>query len=81
MCGFYEGDLVVHKQKVKMRVLGSFVIKNLSPKSVVRQNTSSDQMTNFINGNYLKKYKEPLIQEMLTRLHIGRKQWGYVGLL
>mgnify|MGYP007023531676 CR=1 FL=1 len=33
-----------------------------------------EQMTNFINGSCIKKYEEPLTQDMLTRLCTAKKR-------
>ena len=72
---FCEGDLVLlytlkkHKRKLKMRGLGPFVINTLSTSGAVRLETlEGEQMTNFINGSRIKKYEEPLTQDMLMRL-------------
>lgn len=78
---FWKGDLVLlytmktHKQKLKMRGLGPFVINELSSSGAVRLETlDGAPMANFINDSRLKKYEEPLMQDMLTQLHAAKKQ-------
>ena len=59
-----------HKRKLKKRVLGPFVINELTSSGAVRLETlDGAQMPNFINGSRLKKYEEPLTEYMLQQLH------------
>ena len=76
---FRKGDLVLlytlkkNKRKLKMRGLGPFVINDLSPSGAVRlESLDGEPMANFINDSRLKKYNEPLTQEMLDRMHIAK---------
>ena len=76
---FKAGDLVLlytlkkHKRKLKMWGLGPYVLNTMSPSGVVRLETlEGEQMANFINGSRLKKYEEPLTEDMLQRLHQAR---------
>ena len=74
-----EGDLVLlytlkkHKRKIKMRGLGPYVLNTISPSGTMRLETlEGEQMANFINGSRLKKYEEPLTEDMLQRMHQAR---------
>ena len=63
------------KRKLKMRGLGPFVINTLSTSGAVRLETlEGEQMTNFINGSCIKKYEEPLTQDILMRLCTAKKR-------
>ena len=73
---FQKGDLVLlytlkkHKRKLKKRGLGPFVVSELTSSGAVRLETlEGAQMPNFINGSHLKKYEEPLTEDMLQQLH------------
>ena len=64
---FKEGDLVLlytlkkHKEKLKKRGLGPFVVNQLLSSGAVRLETlEGAEMPNFINGSRLKLYEEPL---------------------
>ena len=76
---FKEGDLVLlytlkkHKRKLKMQGLGPYVLNTITPSGAVRLETlEGEQMANFINGSHLKKYEEPLTEDMLQRIHQAR---------
>ena len=76
---FQAGDLVLlytlkkHKCKLKHRGLGPFVISELQSSGAVRLETlDGEQMPNFINGSRIKKYEEPLTEDILLRLHSAR---------
>ena len=76
---FQKGDLVLlytlkkHKRKLKKRGLGPFVVSELTSSGAVRLETlEGAQMPNFINGSRLKKYKEPLTEDMLQQLHAAK---------
>ena len=59
-----------HKRKLKKRGLGPFVVSELTSSGAVRLETlDGAQMPNFINGSHLKKYEQPLTEEMLQQLH------------
>lgn len=73
---FTEGDLVLmytlkkHKQKLKKRGLGPFVVYQLSTSGVVGLKTlEGAQLPNFTNNSCLKCYEGPLTEEMLEQLH------------
>lgn len=56
-----------------MRGLGPYVINTITPSGAVRLETlDGEQMANFINGSRLKKYEEPLTEDMLQRMHQAR---------
>ena len=62
-----------HKRKLKRRGLGPFVISELRSSGAVRLETlDGEQMPNFINGSRIKKYEEPLTEDILLRLHSAR---------
>ena len=76
---FQQGDLVLlytlkkHKCKLKKRGLGPFVVSVLTSSGAVRLETLEGvQMPNFINGSHLRKYEEPLTEEMLQQLHVAK---------
>ena len=59
-----------HKQKLKKRGLGPFVVSQFSSSGAVRLETlDGAEMPNFINESRLKKYELPLTTEMLEQLH------------
>ena len=62
-----------HKRKLKKRGLGPFVVSELTLSGAVRLETlEGAQMPNFINGSRLKKYEEPLTEDMLQQLHAAK---------
>ena len=59
-----------HKQKLKKRGLGPFVVNQLSTsREVCLKTLEGAQMPNFINGHPLKRYEGSLTEEMLEQLH------------
>ena len=73
---FKEGDLVLQyslkKDKCKLtpQGLGPYIITTINNGGAVWLETLDGQpMANFINGSQLKKYNEPLTNEILERLH------------
>lgn len=78
---FAVGDLVLlytlkkNKQKLKKRGLGPYVIHTILNSGAIRLATLDGQeMTAFINGCRLKKFYEPLTQDMLDQLHTARSK-------
>ena len=76
---FQKGDLVLvftlkkHKRKLKMRGLGPYVINEItSGGAVCLETLDGEPMANFINGSSLKRFHEPLTQEMLERMHAAK---------
>ena len=70
------GDLVLlytlkkNKRKLKKQGLGPYVIHTILKSGAIRLATlDGEEMTAFINGSRLKKFYEPLTQEMLDQLH------------
>ena len=62
-----------HKQKLKMCGLGPYVINELTTGGAVRLETlEGEPMANFINGSCLKRFHEPLTQNMLEKMHAAR---------
>ena len=56
-----------------MRGLGPYVINELTTGGAVRLETlDGEPMANFINGSCLKRFHEPLTQEMLEKMHAAR---------
>ena len=50
--------------------LGPYVKNELNISGAIRLETLDGKpMANYINGSCLKKYKEPLIDEMLLQIH------------
>lgn len=73
---FRKGDLVLlytlkkHKRKLKQRGLGPYVVSELNTSGAIRLETLDGvPMENYINGSRLKRYKEPMTENMLERLH------------
>ena len=80
---FQHGDLVLlytlkkQKRKLKMRGLGPFVINEITNGGAVRLETlDGEPMGSFINGSRLKRFHEPLTDNMLERMHAGDKKVG-----
>ena len=78
---FAVGDLVLlytlkkNKRKLKKRGLGPYVIQTILNSGAIRLATLDGQeMTAFINGSRLKKFYEPLTQEMLDQLHTAKSK-------
>lgn len=78
---FAVGDLVLldtlkkNKKKLKKRGLGPYVIHTILNSGAIRLATHDGQeMTAFINGSCLKKFYEPLTQEMLDQLHTAKSK-------
>ena len=62
-----------HKQKLKMRGLGPHVINDItSGGAVCLETLEGEPMANFINGSCLKRFHEPLTEEMLEKMHAAR---------
>ena len=60
-----------------MRGLGHYLINEFCLSGAIRLKTLDGEiMANFINGRRIKKYEEPLTQEMLEKTHSTRKQRG-----
>ena len=58
------------KQKLTPQELGPYVIMTITNGGAIRLETLDNQpMANFINGSQLRKYNEPLIDEILERMH------------
>ena len=74
---FAVGDLVLlytlkkNKRKLKKWGLGPYVIIHtiLNSGAIRLATLDGEEMTAFINGSHLKKFYEPLTQEMLDQLH------------
>ena len=73
---FQKGDLVLlytlknHKRKLKKQGLGPFVVNELSNAGAVRLETiDGEPMGDYINGSRLKRYEEPLTEQLLQCLH------------
>ena len=78
---FQKGDLVLaytlkqHTSKLKKRGMGPYIIHDLSTSGAVHLATlDGEPMANWISGCRLKKYKEPLTDEILQRLHATKEQ-------
>ncbi|MCO5548049.1 hypothetical protein L7F22_001505 [Adiantum nelumboides] len=78
---FKEGDLVLlyslkkDKQKLTPRGIGPYVINTITNGGAVRLETlEGEQMANFINGSRLRRYHEPLTDEILERLHAAKNK-------
>ncbi|MCO5581470.1 hypothetical protein L7F22_035355 [Adiantum nelumboides] len=84
---FKEGDLVLlyslkkDKRKLTPRGLGPYVINTITNGGAVRLETldsletlDRQQMANFINGSRLRRYHEPLTNEILGRLHMAKNE-------
>ncbi len=78
---FQKGDLVLaytlkqHTSKLKKRGMGPYIIHDLSSSGAVHLATlDGEPMANWISGCRLKKYKEPLTDEILQRLHATKEQ-------
>ena len=76
-----KGDLVLvytlkqHLSKLKKRGMGPFVIHELSASGAVQLATlDGEPMANWISGCRIKKYHEPLTQEILQRLHNAKER-------
>ena len=62
-----------HKYKLKMRRLGPYVINEITfGGAVCLETLDGEPMANFINGNCLKYFHEPLTQEMFERMHAAK---------
>ena len=78
---FQPGDLVIlytlkkQKHKLKMPRLGPFIINEISNGGAVRLETlEGGLMGTFINGSWLKRFHEPLTQDMLERMHVAKSR-------
>ena len=78
---FQKGDLVLaytlkqHTSKLKKRGMGPYLIHDLSPSGAVHLATLDGvPMANWISGCRLKKYKEPLTEDILKRLHATKER-------
>jgi len=78
---FQKGDLVLlytlkkHKCKLKRRGLGPFVVLELNTSGAVRLETLYGvPMGDYINGSHLKRYEEPLTDELIQRLHAAQNR-------
>ena len=78
---FTKGDLVLaytlkqHMSKLKKRGLGPYIIHNLSASGAVHLATlDGEPMANWISGCGLKKYHEPLTQDLLERIHAAKQR-------
>ena len=78
---FKEGDLVLlytlkkAKRKLTSRGLGPYVINTITSGGAIRLETlDGHQMANFINGSRLRRYHEPLTEEILARLHAAKNE-------
>ena len=79
--GFKKGDLVLaytlkqHTSKLKKRGMGPYLIHDLSPSGAVHLATLDGvPMANWISVCRLKKYKEPLTEEILKKLHATKER-------
>ena len=77
---FLKGDLVLayalkqHTSKLKKRGMGPYVIHDLSASGAVHLATlDGEPMANWISGCRLKKYHEPLTEDILNRLHAAKE--------
>lgn len=77
---FKKGDLVLaytlkqHTSKLKKHNMGPYIIHNLSSSGAVHLATlDGEPMTSWISGCKLKKYHEPLTQDILNRLHATKQ--------
>lgn len=53
-----------------MQVLGPYALNTITPSDAMKLETlDGEKMANFINGSRLKKYEEPLTEDMLQRMH------------
>ena len=58
---------------VQMRGLGPYVINDITSRGAIRLETlDGEPMTNFINGSCLKRFHEPLTDEMLEKMHAAK---------
>ena len=78
---FKKGDLMLaytlkqHTSKLKKCGMGPYVIHNLLSSGAVYLATLDEEpMTSWISGCRLKKYHEPLTQDMLQRLHTTKER-------
>ena len=78
---FQKGDLVLaytlkqHTSKLKKRGMGPYLIHDLSSSGAVHLATLDGvPMANWISGCRLKKYKEPLTEDILKRLHATKER-------
>ena len=56
-----------------MQWLGPYVINELNTSEVVQFKTVNGKpKANYINGSHLKKYEEPLTEEMLHQIHAAK---------
>ena len=76
---FQKGDLVLvftlkkHTRKLKIWGLGPYVINEITLGGAICLETlDGESMANFINGNSLKCFHEPLTQEILERMHVAK---------
>ena len=77
---FKGGDLILaytlkqHTSKLKKRGMGPYVIHDLSASGAIHLATlDGEPMANWISGYRLKKYHEPLIEDILNRLHAAKE--------
>ena len=78
---FQPGDLVLlytlksQKRKLKLRGLGPFIINEITNGGAVRLATlDGEPMGTFINGSRLKRFHEPLTDDMLERMHAAKSR-------
>ena len=78
---FKEGDLVLlytlkkNKRKLTPRGMGPYIINTITSGGAVRLVTlDGHSMANFINGSRLRRYHEPLTEEILARMHTARNE-------
>ena len=78
---FQTGDLVLaytlkqHTSKLKKRGMGPYAIDNLSSSGAIQLATlDGEPMSSWISGCRLKKYNEPMTEEMLQRLHATKER-------
>ena len=63
------------KRKLKLRGLGPFIINEITNGGVVRLATlDGESMGTFINGSRLKRFHEPLTDDMLEHMHAATSQ-------
>ena len=54
--------------------MGPFVVKDISSSGAIKVATlEGGEMSNWISGYRIKKYLEPLTQEMLQQIHNAKK--------
>ena len=78
---FQQGDLVLlytlknKKRKLKLRRLGPFIINEITNGRAIHLETlEGEPMGTFINGSQLKRFHEPLTDDMIERMHAAKSR-------